>query len=716
MKKDNCRVNYKYLLILGICIFMAYVFYVYMPSSIDDADTYEGLFRYYDLGIQHYTWKMWLEPWRAVSGIIYHLGLFNNGMDISTLAHTIFYFCEILITMLILKDKKEPIYFLVIMFILLPNEYTTKTHQTSTFFSLLILYFLNKYIDKRKKKFLFGAVLVLTYGLFFLADVVILGIYVIIPLVGYWLVACLQNREKHKAIIYGVFALSLMILALRTAGIIGDILWNNDFVSNGILGGYGGSEYASWGTFPTIWQRGIPYAIATIFQQFGVCPSGGMIQINSFFWVIRIVLIGLIGISYIYYLKKVVKKGVRNVSFLNGFCVIAITIVLLVNIINGVLSAYGWLGSPITRYTNIVWFLAMILFCNWIEEVLQKSEYLCNIYKENRIVICSIVIVLTFANVGNIYMGRSHITKEICQDETDYLEKQEGIYHYGIGSFGKSTAIGALSNMDICCINGSADEVEGIKAERTGITDDKGNFFNFILVDEGSPRGLEKEVVEKIRPDYIDMNYVNSDNGIGILYLYDYDIRWTPQLVMQVVGEEYEINDPLTYNFDFSVGINRVEITTSTVKNINVSVGNNDEIKNVEIKNINNKIYVELECTKNLSAQVHLNKIDDDQPATIYKIETKIVKGTVELDKQSFYNNCGSIYFEPGNYIVTFVGKDINDLEVKWKVNGTVQQLTSGNIKSRYQIYLSEPQTVRFEADETYVNSIYYEKVDEIIE
>ena len=33
-----------------------------------------------------------------------------------------------------------------------------------------------------------------------------------------------------------------------------------------------------------------------------------------------------------------------------------------------------------------------------------------------------------------------------------------------------------------------------------------------------------------------------------MIYLYDYDIRWDPQVIMEAVGTDYELADPIEYH------------------------------------------------------------------------------------------------------------------------------------------------------------------------
>lgn len=702
------------ILITVLSIIMSYIFWVVHKSTGDDAATYKLYYKLYDLGYNRASMKNFWDPWMLISLCVYKFGLFNIGFDIPGITHTILYFLCIWLTFYIVSLNGRVEYLFLAAYILLPNCRTNGTHQASMLVVYLLIILFDIFQKKKNKAAVISCIAILLYSLLFFADRALLAIYIVLPFCIYTMLKFVQNNQKAKmTMIKIVLAFSICLMAVRLADIATQVLYDWSLIEKMSFGGYGDSDYASWGSFEDIWIHCIPQFFTKLFEQFSVSPKGGLLQFDSIFWGIRIVLVVFLLYSYFYYLIKIIKKGINSISFVNAISVLIITVVSVINIMNGILVWYPTDNSPVLRYAGVIVNLLVILGCNCMKEKIDVVKNLQYIVNGNERYICIMLVALLVANTGNVYLGRKHVTKELGYEYAQYLSDSNNAYECGLAGLRIAQTIGANTNMKIFGTYGEVNE-DGVHIQDKGWSDDKTNIFNYILIDGSHSGKIEEEYVEEYRPDFADKSYIYADDGEGIVYFYDYDIRWAPKELVQVVGDEYEITEPLTYYMDFNVGVNRIEITSSTPDNISVTVDEMPEISNAEIKQVNNKVYVELTCNNKVTATVNVSEKTQNEIATFARIETKIVKGALQLDQENFDGKNGSLSLKEGKYVITFAGENINKANIDWQLNGAVQQLSNGKVKSRYEVYLSEPQTITFtiNSENSKIETVSYEMVD----
>ena len=133
---------------------------------------------------------------------------------------------------------------------------------------------------------------------------------------------------------------------------------------------------------------------------------------------------------------------------------------------------------------------------------------------------------------------------------------------------------------------------------------------------------MEQESIEAIRGDFADRNFVYGSSGESVIYLYDYDIRWDPQVIMEAVGTDYELADPIEYHFtDLTVGTNRVELEVSNSANFNLVIADNEDVADVSVQVVSdNKIYVDFVCTQNTDITFKVARSAGEM-TTIHKIQ-----------------------------------------------------------------------------------------------
>ena len=244
--------------------------------------------------------------------------------------------------------------------------------------------------------------------------------------------------------------------------------------------------------------------------------------------------------------------------------------------------------------------------------------------------------------------------------------------------------------------------------------------FNFLITGEYNPATMSDENIETIRGDYIVKHDVYSDynkrvgrqyffgGGNSTFYLYDYDIRFDPRLIMEAVGTDYELTDAIQYYFDFPVGTNRIEMDVANSANFQLSINDNEDVDKVDVQIINDKkIYVDLVCTQNTEVTFNVAR-KTDELTTIHKIVLKRVRAAIKVDSDE-------IFLKAGSYIVSFNGNGLHNAQVSFEGDSiTARRLTDGNIKNRYQIDIDKAQIVKCEVagKKVMVDSVYYENTD----
>ena len=70
------------------------------------------------------------------------------------------------------------------------------------------------------------------------------------------------------------------------------------------------------------------------------------------------------------------------------------------------------------------------------------------------------------------------------------------------------------------------------------------------------------------------------------------------------------------------------------------------------------------------------------------------------------------LYLKEGSYVFTFVGENLDELEVTWTGESIeTEQITDGRMRRRYQVDISTPQTIQYmtSGDGVEIDRISYE-------
>lgn len=693
-------------LIIVMAVSLAYILYAQSVCNADETATYAYLYSYFELGQIKLSIKEYLNPWFFCSAIGYLLNIGGSGSTISIAYLVFWYGIACFFTFLLISYEIDNKWlFSLAFFILLPYELTNKYHMTAAFVTLFLIWGAQYYRDSKKKWVVAVSIFVTIYSLIFTNDKVILILFVFSTIAIYYGISFLQDKKKHKYLYLAALVIAIGAMLLKVFDIINVELLGAEHRITEEWGGYGGSDYLTWIDIYTFFDKGIPSFFSSLLIQWNVPLEGGMIQFNSFYWIIRMGIALLAIIALISKWVEIVKKGIKNVTLLDSLSVICVTVVSIINILNGMIWYYDIEQSPMNRYASVCWFLLVVILIRWINERYSNRTLFHRVSTNTLLGI--IFICLSIGYMGPICEGNAEIINSYCKNELEFLEKQGDTYRYGLASGWKSSPITAATNGKRVVCPGWIEEGRLIGKDSYGFYSDGSNYFNFIISDTENEMTVSPENIEEIRGDYIDI-YSNTST----MYLYDYDIRWEPKVVMECVGTDYELLEPIEYQFDFPVGTNRIEMTVANSQNFDLSIADNPDIQEETIQKLDDKkIYVDLVCLQNTNVTFKVARITDEL-TTIHKIVLKRVKGAVTVYPNEQNSMEAGVYLNQGSYIFTFAGQNIEALNVDWIGEGIkVEQVTDGRLRRRYKVQVNTPQTVNYtiSGENLIIDKIAYE-------
>ncbi|MDE7324476.1 MAG: hypothetical protein K2N73_17520 [Lachnospiraceae bacterium] len=686
-----------------LSVFLAYLQFVQAGCNSDDAATYAYMYNFFELGNKSLSIKDFLDPWFYSSAIAYLLNVGGSGTFSSLAYLSVWYGIAVFFTLLMTMNKRDSKWMLALaVFILLPYRQTNKYHMVAAFVTLFSIWALQCYKDTGKKWILCAVGLIAVYSFVFTDDRLLLLVFLFATLIVYLVIFLFQDKSKRKYIYMAVFGGILVAGVLNCVNKIAVKILGQETGILGVLGGYGGADYFNWIDVETFFLKGIPSIIGSIFVQWNIPIRGGMVQINSIYWFIRIIIVCLALAALFDRWKVIIKKGIKSVELLDALSVVCTTVALGVNALNGMVQYYSVTSAPMNRYASVCWFLLVVILVRWMDERLENVMIYPNI--SNNLFLGGILILLTIGYINPIFAPAEDIVNSSYAVELDYLKSHGEMYRYGLGSYWKSNPITAATNAEYVICSGTIQDDELVCSKKDGFYTDGGNYFNFIVSDAGSEMSVSPENIENVRGDYTDI-YSNGDT----IYMYDYDIRFDTAIIMDTAGMGYELTDTIVYNIDLPIGTSRIEVTTTAKDNLLLAVVDNPDITDIRIGSKGDDIATaEVTCLQNTQIGFSVGRREDIL-TELYKVEVKRVAGAVYVDAEQT-----TLPLNEGRYIVTFSGENLKDMEVNWKVDGEVTQLTNGRIKRRYQVNVSERQNVEYEliSNGAMVDSVYYENED----
>lgn len=695
-------------------LFLTIIFVMTMDFGADDAQGYNWIYQRYELGERPDGGSLF-NPMLALLSILHFLHIGVNGTWLCIMYYAVWYFGCVLITLSVsVRTAGANRWWLLMaaVFLLLPSTRTNRFHLIPTFMGLLILLLLIKYKEFGKRVYLILPVVIALYTMTAINDRALFLMFIPAPAVVCLIIWCIQDKKYHK---YLYLSAALCTFAALAAKILDRVLIavrGNGLAIFNSWGGYGGDDYAIWIDIGTLFDKAIPSFFSALLYQFNIPVQGGFIQALSFFWLIRIFMVGLCLAVCISNTREIVKKGIENVEMIDAASTVIVVVLTLINLLNGsgkyITGVDGW---PINRYNSIAWFLLIVILIRWLDKKYIGVE-LNGIL--NRKILSERVLVLIFLclTIGYAMITHKNVAGKLpCGAEIEFLEQRADDYHCGLASWWKAMPVTAQTNGEHVVCHGwiTMDEADHdiwyLQCNNDyGNFTDGSNVFNYIISDMNNTMTLDEQNINSTRGDYIDKNAVGSSQ----IYLYDYDIRWSPRLIMEAVVEDYELTDAIEYYFDFPVGTNRVEMDVTNSGNFLLEVAGNEDVDGVTVTCVNdNKIYVDLLCRQNTNITFKVAR-KEEETTTIHKIVLKRVKGAVEVADDAFY-------LREGSYIVTINGDNLNHSLMVFEGEGIeVKRLTDGRIKNRYQLDVAVPQTIKFEVtgNGIVVDKIFYENTN----
>lgn len=726
MKKMSQNIKNKNILEL-ICVFIVTLFltisfYVVVQCSTDDAGSYLWLYSWNELGAVQHGLREILEPWFLVLIGLDFIGAGKTGAELVSYCFSVFYFLCVFITLkLCMKDNQNNRWLLMLaVFLLIPYSGTNRFHLFPAVVSLFVLYAISQYFSVKKKKWLVAAGLLFLYAFIFSTDRIISLLFSVIPIIVYITLVCLQDKKKHKFLYLGGFFVIAIVVGIKLINELCIQVVGQGLTLMETWGGYGGESYLTWIDIDNLFRKGIPSFFQALMRQYNIPVEGGLIQYNTFYWMIRIFIVGLALVALISRCREMSKKGVAHVNVLDALASITVIVLVCINVMNGMIKYYEIDSHPMNRYACPVWYLLVVILVRWLDE---KYEKICLVSKKKYKITSGMILgvaftLLTLGYSQPIYQGREALVKEPCQGEVDFLKENGDTYKYGIASFWKSYPITAMTNAEYVVSYGWIQEDEEDKDKlnlvcrgNKNFYRDGSNYFNYIISYSPNSMTVSEENIETIRGDYIEKERLYIDGKEeSIIYLYDYDIRWEPKVMVECVGTDYELIDPIEYHYDLPLGTTRIDMEVANSENFLLEIADNELIRDVTIQIINdNRIYIDVTCLQETTVDFKVAR-KEDALTTIHKIVLKRVAASVTVTEG---NN--QVFFANGNYVMTFSGENIDKMQVEWNApKAVIEQITDGELRRRYSIQIDEPQMIEYtiSGKDVVIERISYEEGD----
>ncbi len=718
MEKERLQKFLALAITIAATVFLGMCFFVSIHCSGDGGGAYlQWIYALHDLGSVEFSIKEIMNPEFLIMQVIHGLHIGLNGVEQIVLFWTVWYSLTIFFALrLIMYGRDKNRWTLALAtFMFIPYAKSNENHMLAATITLFLLYSFSRFLLEKKYILLFISIVMSIYALLFTADRILLILYIAVPVLVYGFIYCIQHQERRKILYMSGLGISFALAIVKLIDMIGRYVYGNGLAFLDAWSGYGGDSYLTWIDVYNFFDKGIVGFFGALLTQYNIPISGGMIQLESFYWLIRIGVVLLMLFAWGGRWKDIVKYGVENIPIIDSLATIGATTLIGINVLNGMNVYYELEEMPMNRYANLAWFLLVIIMVRWVAEK-YKGDIIMHIRGKkisSEIILGMIGIILIIGYATPAYFGRATLITETGQKELELLKSYGGQYRYGFASFERSAPITALTNGEYIAYaarikpkEDGLDELQWRVSEGDGIYLDGSRCFNYILSYENNDATLSAENINALRGDYIDKKGVYGEDETSIIYLYDYDIRWDSRIIMESVGTDYELTEPIEYHFDFQVGINRIEMKVGNSQNFNLNIVDNPDISNVDIKVLDeNKIYVDLICNQNTKATLQVARMAEEF-TTIHRICLKRVLAAVPVEIGK------SVYLNSGEYVFTFAGENLKNLQLDWLGEGIeVTQLTDGKIRQRYHVKVSVPQEVKYVTEGTKyrIDEVFYE-------
>lgn len=518
-------VLYKIISII-LSVVLVYSFYIIKPIDLDSYATVWAYYKSYNLGYGSHTFTV--RPFELLGMVMYQI----FGVDNKVILGIFCFFLFICIYLsLQLAGKYKGKYFFVslavLAYIFYPGSKSNQHHLMSTTGTLLIVYLLNTWLEKRKSRYLILAFLTTIYCVWGMADVAILGIFLFLPLMFYAVIYLWQDSSKRKyvvifgglfCVVYGGYRVLYLVMSQKC-----NILLPMYF------SGYGGGDYAYWGNFTTAITCGVGGFFDSLCFLWNIPIEGTMIQYNSINWCIRLFLLFWTIVLNVRLLVDIFRKGIKNIPFIDAFCSLCFLTVALINILNGANANYA--SGGLNRYAAILEFTMAITLARRIIILLIDDKIGLNLGEHKlTIMVCVVSGCLIISYMDELWLGKSHFSNQMPIKVSNTIEELN--LSYGLGTW--ESAVAAFSESHGECkvtVTRFGNEEALIRDDWAGDSADGSNYFNYLLI---SQENYLDYAVEDAKEDYgqpvNEVQIVNNNDVLdSTVLIYDYDVRWKPE-------------------------------------------------------------------------------------------------------------------------------------------------------------------------------------------
>ena len=689
MKKSTYKL-YKIFFLFIVVFFGSFLAYsscvLQFMANADDVGEVYRTYLHFGLGIKQYQIFDYLkfDTWKEL--LVYKIfGIQECSIYISFFIQL--FLCNIVtffISTYFFEDKEKISIALLIAFILLPASNGIRYHLYSTLGMLIVLFAVQRTEKLCRLKRFMVCFLVTLYFIWAANDRALLMLSCLIPWVIYLCILFWRKKENRQYIV-GACTIGIIMIALMRILQLGFSIGLPTTFS-----GYGGASYANWSSIGTAWTEGISIFLDGLLVLWNIPISGGFVQISSILWCIRLALLIIALYAVVENIINLIKgKEIKPCVALASLSVVVVAISYIFNRqIRGATNR-----DETARYMVIIQYLLVMLLCNklvsfkkYLPKIEWKKKVLANEY--TLIGVAAIFLIVSYSEP--VFMGKKYFgdfDDEASREMVEYLQ-EKGV-EYGVGPFWKARQIMYYSGEQAfaSCANLHEGKITELVDEK-----DKCFFYdtdrkcNFIIADKHYQWKMRDEEVLMYHGAPIETKeFVDSADALSAIYIYDYDVRWKPEIYKDVIDCEIPLR----------LGSSRLVINGTGLTENGIELASEDEFEYSVNLVDNENMVIHVDCMKPINIQISI-KDRDCSIETLAKVceysAIPMIEDRLYIEKGEQETVNGKV--EEGTYKLIIRGEELDKLDISFNEEIVASEINSGEIRRVYLISAEQKENI----------------------
>lgn len=683
--KERKKEIFELFFITGISLVLAYIFYIVISIDGDAYNALLQLYRRYDLG---------QIPASGITSIIDMLqgvlySIYGINEKVVYVEFALEYFLATMCVFFLVKEGNREgnlFSFLFLTYCILPGKGTPYYHLITAFFSLFFVWIITRIIDKKEVKYV--VILAVSVFLYFkcTSDIALLGIYVILPLFIYGMLALLHSKKYRKYMSIGMVVFLVVLSVYRMCYV---VLLKFDITIPYNFSGYGGAGYTFWADVADIISKNLGYYTKVLFNLWNIQGGDNLISIDSVGICIRSVfLIYAIYIAVRNFIL-IIKNGTNSIPVVDGICATSFFVISFTNIINGATTNLG----GVDRYAGIAGYLLAILLVRELSNLVSNDNFMKFWeIKEKKSNVCYAAIALIFLSVIPFFYGKAYFEtrhSNLCSRIGNAISENE--LEYGLASWedALTTWVRSEGKAKVFPARLGSETMELIKDGFNADSEDGSNYFNYIVITPQNATGENRETIKETYGEPVDEILIkNQDEWVECsIMVYDYDVRWRP--------EYFYSYDNCFENREIPMGISRLIVNGTSISDAELEFDNVDKTQIVKHLISENEVIFDIVSKQNFYYSNIKVKTEGEVQFGISERLYSAISLFENLEIQAKNQIVLPVENDCTEYRIVLRGENINDLELV--CNEEIELIRQDAGSERLVYYVNNPNKLKFD-------------------